>query len=104
MTQTVADTHFCWVIHENKCKRCSIYVAKVCTIYDVKMCKTKYLVYFTAIRSSVSTLLEVTPIIDPFSMPFRDNNSCFKKYNYVTETNFDLQFDIVLVQDRFDPI
>ena len=55
------------------------YMAKVSTIYDVKMCITKYLVYFIAIISSVSKLLEENPIIDPFSMPFRDNNSCFKK-------------------------
>ena len=54
------------------------YMAKVSTIYDVKMCKTKHLVFFIAIRSSVSKLLEENPIIDPFSMPFRDNNSCFK--------------------------
>ena len=27
-----------------------------------------------------------------------------QNYKYVTETNFDLQFDIVLVQDRFNPI
>ena len=74
------------------------HMAKVSTIYDVKMCKTKYLVYyFITIRSPVSKLLEENPIIDPFSMPFRDNNSCFKKLNFVTETNFDLQFDIVLV-------
>ena len=37
-------------------------------------------------------------------LPFRGNNSGFKKYKYVTETNFDLQFDIVLVQERFNPI
>ena len=28
----------------------------------------------------------------------------FQKKKYVAETNFDLQFDIVLVQDRFNPI
>ena len=28
----------------------------------------------------------------------------FQKKNYVTETNFDLQFDKVLVQDKFNPI
>ena len=55
------------------------YMAKVNTIDDVKMRQTKYLVYFIAIRSSVSKLLEENPIIDPFSMPFRDNNSFFKK-------------------------
>ena len=55
------------------------YMAKVSTIYDVKMCKTKYLVYFISIRSSVSKLLEENPIIDPFAMSFGDNNSCFKK-------------------------
>ena len=55
------------------------YMAKVSTIYDVKMSKTKYLVYFIAIRSSVNKLLEENPIIDAFSMPFRDSNSCFKK-------------------------
>ena len=44
------------------------YMAKVSTIYDVKMCKTKYLVYFIGIRSSVCKLLEENPIIDPFSM------------------------------------
>ena len=38
------------------------------SIDDVKMCKTKYLVYFIAIRSSVSNLLEENSIIDPFSM------------------------------------
>ena len=42
------------------------YMAKVSTIDDVMMCKTKYLVYFIAIRSSVSRLLEENPIIDPF--------------------------------------
>ena len=34
----------------------------------VKMCKTKCLVYFIAIRSPVSKLLEEKLIIDPFSM------------------------------------
>ena len=34
------------------------YIAKVNTIDDVKVGKTKYLVYFIAIRSSVSKLLE----------------------------------------------
>ena len=78
MTQTIADTHVCWVIHENKCDAV-FYMAKVSTIYDVKMCKTKYLVYFIAIRSLVSKLLEENLIIDPFSMPFRDNNLCLIK-------------------------
>ena len=34
----------------------------------VKMCKTKCLIYFISIRSSVSKLLEENSIIDPFSM------------------------------------
>ena len=38
------------------------------SIDDVNMCKTKYLVYFIAIRSSVSKLLEENLIIDPFPM------------------------------------
>ena len=49
---------------------------------DVKMCKTKYLVHFIANRSSVSKVLEENSIIDPFHiylLPFRDNNSLFKK-------------------------
>ena len=33
---------------------------------NAKMCKTKYLVYFIAIRSSVSKVLEENSIIDPF--------------------------------------
>ena len=37
-------------------------------------------------------------------IPLKDNNSCFKKWKYVAETNFDLQFGIVLVQDRFNHI
>ena len=55
------------------------YMAKDSTIFDVQMCKTKYLVYFIAIRSFVSKLFEESLIIDPFSMPLRDNNSCIKK-------------------------
>ena len=39
------------------------YIAKVNTIDDVK-----YLVYFIAIRSSVSKLSEENSIIDPFSV------------------------------------
>ena len=51
---------------------------------DVKMCKTKYLVYFIANRSSVSKVLEEKSIIDPFHihvLPFRDNSSCYQKKN-----------------------
>ena len=44
------------------------YIAKVNTKDAVMMCKTKCLVYFIAIRSSVSKLLEENSIIDPFSM------------------------------------
>ena len=47
------------------------------SIDDVNMCRTKYLVNFIAIRSSVSKVLEGNLIIDPFPMkvlPFRDNN------------------------------
>ena len=60
------------------------------------MCKTKYLVYFIANRSSVSKVLEENSIIDPiyiYVLPFRDNNSCFRNKKYVAETNFDLQLD-----------
>ena len=44
------------------------YIAKANTKDAVKMCKTKCLVYFIAIRSSVSKLLEENSIIDPFSI------------------------------------
>ena len=61
------------------------YIAKVNTINAVKMCKTKCIVYFTAIRSSVSKLLEKNSIIDPFSM-CESYHLGFKKYKYVAET------------------
>ena len=54
------------------------------TLDDVIMCKTKYLIYFIANRSSVSKVLEENAIIDQFPiyfLPFRNNNSCFKNKN-----------------------
>ena len=38
------------------------------SIDDVNMCKTKYLIYFIVIRSSVRKVLEENLIIDPFPM------------------------------------
>ena len=67
---------------------CLIYLK---SIDDVKMCKTKYLVYFIAIRSSVSNLKQENSIIDPFSMcvlSFRDGNSCFKKIKRCSRNKF----------------
>ena len=44
------------------------YIAKVNILDAVKMCKTKFLVYFIAIRSPVGKSSEENSIKDPFTM------------------------------------
>ena len=57
----------------------------------VKMCKTKCLVYFIAIRSSVSKLLEQNSIIDSFlcvSLAIKGQQLVFQKIEICSRNKF----------------
>ena len=69
---------------------------------DVNMYQIKYLVYvFTAILSLVSKLLEESGFLPIFYVNININGQQLMLKKNVAETHFNLQFDIVMVQNSF---